>query len=60
MLDRVFGKPTERIEQVSEEPEELQALRAMTPEARRIMLRRINEAEQAAAAEAEDSQSPTG
>jgi hypothetical protein len=35
-------------------------MRAMTPEARRILLRQMNEAKAAAAAEAEDSQPPMG
>jgi hypothetical protein len=51
---RALGKPKETIEQAQAEPEELQAMRAMTPEARRILLRQMNEVEAAAAAEAED------
>jgi hypothetical protein len=45
---RALGKPKERVEEVNEEPEELQAMNAMTPEARRILLRQMNEAEAAA------------
>jgi hypothetical protein len=45
------GKPKETIEQAQAEPEELLAMPAMTPEARRILLRRMNEAEAEAAAE---------
>jgi hypothetical protein len=53
---RALGRRKETVEQVTEEPEELQAMRAMTPEERRILLRMMNEAEAAAAAEAEDSE----
>jgi len=54
------SKPKETIEQVNEEPEELQTMRAMTPEARKILLRKMNEAEAEAAAEAKDSEAATG
>jgi len=60
-----LGKPEERVEQVYEEPEQLQAMRTMTPEARRILLRQMNEAEQQARSSSEHSwrpadQSPNG
>ena len=51
---RVLGKPEERVEQVNEEPEELAAMRAMSPEARRILLRQMNEAEREARSNSED------
>jgi hypothetical protein len=60
MLDRVFGRPKETMAVEHDEPEELTAMRQMTPEARRILLRQMNEAEAAAAAEAEDSEAATG
>ena len=47
---RALGKPKETVATEQAEPEEYAALRAMTPEARRIMLRRMNEAEAEAAA----------
>lgn len=50
---RALGKPKETVEQVNEEPEELQAMRAMTPEARRILLRQMNEAERQAKSSSE-------
>jgi hypothetical protein len=40
MLDRVFGRPTERIEHQAEVPPEIQALRDMTPEQRAELRRR--------------------
>jgi hypothetical protein len=51
---RALGKPKETVEQVNEEPDELQAMRAMTPEARRILLRQMNEAERQARSSSED------
>jgi hypothetical protein len=45
---RALGKPKKTVEQVNEEPEELAAMRAMSPEARRILLRQMNEAERQA------------
>ena len=51
---RALGKPKERVEQVKEEPQELAAMRAMTPEARRILLRQMNEAERQARSSSED------
>jgi hypothetical protein len=48
-----LGKPKERVEQVNEEPEELAAMRAMTPEARRILLQQMNEAERQARSSSE-------
>jgi hypothetical protein len=42
---RALGKPKETVATEHAEPEEYAALRAMSPEARRIMLRRMNEAE---------------
>jgi len=50
-----LGKLKERVEQVYEEPEELQAMRTMTPEARRILLRQMNEAERQARSSSEHS-----
>lgn len=49
--NRGMGKPKETVEQVNEEPEELAAMRAMSPEARRILLRQMNEAERQARVE---------
>jgi len=51
---RALGKPKETVEQVKEEPEELAAMRAISPEARRILLRRMNEAERQARSSSED------
>jgi hypothetical protein len=50
---RALGKPKDTIEQVNEEPEELVAMRAMSPEARRILLRQMNEAERQARSNSE-------
>jgi hypothetical protein len=50
---RALGKPKERVEQVSEDPEEFRAMRTMTPEARRILLRQMNEAERQARSSSE-------
>jgi len=50
---RALGKPKETVEQVNEEPEELQAMRAMSPEARRILLRQMTEAERQARSSSE-------
>lgn len=49
---RALGKPKERVEQVNEEPEELAAMRAMSPEARSL-LRHTNEAERQAGSSSE-------
>jgi len=51
---------TERVEQVNEEPGGTAGHEGHDPEARCILLRQMNKAEAAAAAEAEDSQSPKG
>jgi hypothetical protein len=42
---RALGKPKETVEQVKEEPEFMQELRAMTPKERRQLLRSWNEDE---------------
>jgi hypothetical protein len=46
---RAPGKP----KQANEEPEDLAAMRAMTPKARRIMVRQMNEAERQARSSSE-------
>jgi hypothetical protein len=55
MLDRVFGRSKETVAVEHEEPEELKAMRAMTPEARRILLRQMNEAERQARSSSDES-----
>jgi hypothetical protein len=52
---RVPGKPKETVEQVNEEPVELAAMRAMTSQARRIVLRPMDEAERRARSSSEHS-----
>ena len=42
MLDRVFGRPKEIVAVEPEESEAIKALRALTPEEARAMLRRLN------------------
>jgi hypothetical protein len=48
---RALGKPKETVATEQAQPEEVAAMRAMTPEARRMVLRKMNEAELEAAAE---------
>jgi hypothetical protein len=50
---RAPGKPKETVEQANEEPEDLAAMRATTPKARRIMVRQMNEAERQARSSSE-------